>query len=115
MNYTKYAQKANKKLSQKGAPIIFKRVSEEVYDPDTDSYSTKDIEITGFALQKTTKIGQVDGKSVLVGDIFLMCYLDDKPKANDTFSFGGDKYTVVDVQPFMPDGKTTIYYIVQGR
>ena len=46
---------------------------------------------------------------------FVDYYLDDKPKANDTFSFGGDKYTVVDVQPFMPDGNTTIYYIVQGR
>lgn len=115
MSYLKYALKTKKKLAAKGFEITFNRKSEEVYDPETDSYSTQDVSITGFALQLATKFSQVDGKSILAGDVFLMVYLDDKPKMNDTFSFGGRDYTVVNVKPFMPDNKTAIYYTVQGR
>lgn len=115
MKYSKYAEKTKKKLAQKGFSIIFKRKAEETYDPETDSYNTQEINIEGFAVQMASKFRQVDGKSVLTGDVFLMCYLDERPKANDTFSFAGDSYTVVDVQPFAPDGKTAIYYTVQGR
>lgn len=57
----------------------------------------------------------IDGTTIKNGDINLLSVFDDKPVLNDVIVFGGNKYTVMNVNPVCPDGETVIYYDIQAR
>ena len=114
-DYTKYQTKTASKLRQRGGPITVRRAGKKVYDPKTNTYIDTGKEFSGYAVQKSFSIKNVDGTNIRFGDVLLMASLDERPLSNDTVNFGGRSYTVIDVQPLNPDGRTDIFYNIHAR
>ncbi len=115
MSYQKYADKAYTKLKQKGSPITVKRSGEAEYDPATNTYTDSGIELSGFAIQSYYHQKDIDGTNIKVGDVKFMACLNGRPMTNDSVSFEGNTYTVVNVFPLNINGKTDIYVNIQAR
>lgn len=115
MNYQKYADKAYTKIKQFGSSIIVTRAGNKKYNPATNEYDETKVQIFGVALQRNYDQKNIDGTTIKVGDIMFMCSLNGKPQSNDEIFFEGRNYTVINVTPLSPDGKTNIFYTIQAR
>lgn len=113
--YEKYAKKAAAKIKQYGSPITVKRSGRKVYDKATNTYTDTGAEFGGYAIQRSFDQKNIDGTNIKFGDILLMCSLNGTPRSNDTVTYGGRSYTVVNVEPLSPDGNVAVYYKVQAR
>ena len=115
MDYTKYATKAFTKVKKYGSPVTITRARGKEYDIDKDEYTDTGTQFGGFALQSRFEQRDIDGTNIMFGDIKFMAVLYDKPMTDDTITFEGSTYTIKNVFPLNPNGKTNIYYIIQAR
>lgn len=115
MRYDKYRNKAASELRQYGGPITVRRAGKKVYDRETNTYTDTGTEFSGHAVQKSISMRNVDGTNVKFGDVLFMASLDGRPLPNDTVTFGGRSYTVIDCQPMNPDGQTDIFFNIHAR
>lgn len=115
MNYQKYADKAFSKLKQYGSPITIKRSGKKVYDKTTNTYIDNGEEFSGVAFQRNFDQKNIDGTSIKFGDVLFMASLEKRPQSNDTVTFGGRSYTVIDCKPMNPNGKTDIFFNIHAR
>lgn len=114
MNYQKYADRASEKIRQYGSEIEIVR-SGGKYNPETNSYENDCDRLSGYGIQSSFNLNNIDGTNIRIGDVLLTCVLNGCPKSNDTVVFHSNRYTIVDVNVFSPDGKTAIYYKIQAR
>lgn len=115
MSYQKYADKAFSKIQEKGSPITVKRAGKKIYNPATNKYADSGIELNGYACQFTFDQKDINGTNIKFADVKFMAVLDGRPLSNDTITFEGKSYTIVDARPLNIDGKTDIYYTIQAR
>lgn len=115
MNYQKYADKANSKISKYGSPITITRSGNSEYDATTNTYTDSGTELSGFAIQSNFNQRDIDGTNIRMGDVLFMACLNGRPMTNDSISFNGNTYTVVNVRPLNLDGNTDIYVNIQAR
>lgn len=115
MNYQKYADKAYTKIKQYGSPITVKRAGKKTYDPATNTYTDSGTEFSGVAIQRSFNQKDIDGTNIKFGDVLFMASLSERPLTNDTVSFKGHKYTVINVQPMNPNGEVDIFVNIQAR
>ena len=115
MNYQKYAGKALDKLKKYGAPIKITRSGKKVYDPETNKYTDSGEEFSGFAIQHNFDQKNIDGTNIKFGDVLFMAQLGKRPQSNDTVTFGGREYTVVNAVPMNVDGSVDIFVNIQAR
>lgn len=116
MNYNKYANKAKNKINQYGGECyIIRKGADEVYNEDTCEYESTSIKIDGKGVLSNYDEIQVDGSSVLSGDLKLMCILDKAPELTDRITFGKKTYSIVKINEINPDGRCVIYYDLQVR
>ena len=114
-DYTKYKNKAYKKLKEKGSPITVKRAGKKVYDKTKNTYTDTGKEFSGYAVQRSFDQKNIDGTNIKFGDVLFMASLDERPLTNDTVTFEGKGYTVIDCQPMNPNGKTDIFFNIHAR
>lgn len=115
MNYQKYANKVFAKLKEKGSPITVKRSGKKTYDPKTNKTTDNGVEFKGYACQFSFDQKDIDGTNIRFEDVRFMAALDGRPQSNDTVTFEGKTYTVINARPFNVNGKTDIYYTIQAR
>lgn len=115
MNYQKYADKAFSKLKKYGSPITVKRSGKKVYDKTTNTYIDNGEEFSGVAIQRNFDQRNIDGTNIKFGDVLFMAQLKERPQSNDTVTFGGKKYTVINVSPMNVDGNVDIFVNIQAR
>lgn len=115
MNYKEYAEKAYSKIRQYGSPVKVLCAGERKYNPKTNSYDDESKIFTGYGLQSSFNLSNVDGTNIRIGDVLITCVLDGVPKTNDVIILQENKYTIVNVNCFSPDGKTSIYFKIQAR
>lgn len=115
MNYSNIAKKTINALKKNGVPCYILRQAEEYYDPATNEYITEESQVSGYALVNNYNQNLMNGNTVLAGDVNIMAVLDLPPDVNETIHVGDKTFTIVNVNPFCPDGMTNIYYDIQGR
>ena len=115
MNYQKYADKAYQKLMKYGAPIAVNRAGKKVYDKTTNTYIDNGEEFSGVAIQRTYYQKDIDGVNIKYGDVLFMAQMKERPQSNDTVTFAGRKYTVINVEPMNVDGSIDIFVNIQAR
>lgn len=116
MNYSIYSDKAKEKITQYGSACEIHRLIEGgTYNEDTDSYEGEEKIIKGVALLSGCGLQNVNGSTILAGDVFIMCVLDDVPHNDDSIIIGDNQYSIVNVETVSPNGKEVIYYKLQGR
>ena len=115
MNYQKYADKAYSKIKQYGSPITVKRAGKKTYDPATNTYTDSGTELSGYAIQRNFNQKDIDGTNVKFGDVLFMACLNDRPMTNDSITYKGHTYTVINVSPMNPDGNTDIFINIHAR
>lgn len=115
MNYQKYADKAFAKIKQFGSAITVKRSGKKVYDKKTNTYTDTGEEFSGYAIQRNFDQRNIDGTNIKFGDVLFMAVMEQRPQSNDTVTFGGRKYTVIDVEPLNVDGSVDIVVNVHAR
>ena len=76
MKYDKYAVKARRKISQYGSTAIITRIEGESYNKETNAYSGTEKKYYGAAIAETVDLSKVNGTSVLMGDVFVMCIME---------------------------------------
>lgn len=116
MNYDKYRKIAENKIKQYGGKcFIIRKGADEVYNPTTCQYESTEEIIEGSAVMSTFDVSQVNGTSILSGDVKLMCTFPKEPLITDKVTFGSKTYTIVSIQPMNPNGSCTIIYDIQAR
>ena len=116
MNYTKYQSKAFAKVQKYGSPFTVKKADKKVYDKDTGTYSDTGETDTGVALQFTFDQKDIDGTNIKFADVKFMAVLKSgNPQSNDTVTFEGKSYTIINARPLNLNGQTDIYYTIQAR
>lgn len=116
MNYSKYSKLTKDKLTKYGGKcFVIRKGTNEVYNPITDEYESTKIVIEGVGLLGSFENNEINGSSVLGGDVKIMCTLNDKPKVADVIQFGKKNYTIVNISEVNPDGNCVIYYDIQAR
>lgn len=116
MNYAKYQNIAKKKIQQYGGKcFIIRKGADEIYNPETCQYESTEKIIEGSAVMSTFDISQINGTSILSGDIKLMCTLPEKPLITDKIIFGSETYIIIDIHPMNPDGSCAIMYDIHAR
>lgn len=115
MNYKPYADKANGKLAKYGATIEVHRAGKQVYNPETNSYTNSGETFSGKAVQMLYDQRDIDGTNIKKGDVKFLAQLPKRPQSNDTVTFGGKTYTVINADPLNPDGTVDIIVYIQAR
>jgi len=115
MNYSKYADKAKVKIDRYGGICQITRLSEEEYDPETNTYTGIETVIVGKGILSNYSTEQMNGSLIQQGDVKMMCYLNDTPVLDDELEIGGVTYLIKDIAPLIPDGNTVIYFNLQLR
>lgn len=115
MNYQKYADKAYTKLNKYGSVIKIKRAGKRVYDKATNTYTDTGEEFSGVAIQRQFDQKNIDGTNIKFGDVLFMAQLPKRPQSNDSVTFGGKNYTVINVEPLNVDGSLDIIVYIQAR
>lgn len=115
MDYNKYNQKTKEILQKFGATCSIVRKVDEVYNVETNEYTSVNEVIDGKAILSTYDINLVNNTTIESGDISLLCWLPSKPKVSDEIEFSGKKYVIKFVNPCNVDGKTDIFFEVQAR
>lgn len=113
--YQKYADKALEKLKKYGSVITIKRAGKKVYDKQTNTYIDTGEEFSGVAIQRNFNQRNIDGVNIRFGDVLFMAQLPQRPQSNDTVTFAGRKYTVINVEPMNVDGSIDIFVNIQAR
>lgn len=115
MNYVPYANKAFKKLGEKGSTISVTRAGNKVYNKETNTYTDSGETFSGKAVQLMYDQRDIDGTNIKFGDVKFLAQLPKRPMSNDTVSFGGKTYTVINADPLNPDGSVDIIVYIQAR
>jgi len=115
MNYNKIVNKVKKALQKNGNKCYIARESERVYNPLTNEYESEVSVVNGFAVQDTFDLRNINGTTVQIGDVNLMCYFDEVPSVNEKIHFGNKEYTIISITPLSPDGVVDLYYMIQAR
>lgn len=115
MNYSNVKAKALKALKKNGSLCVLTKHGEEVYNAETNEYEQVTESYEGNAIVSSYDLKNIDGTNILAGDARIMAVLNVLPAMGDKIKVGNDEFTVINVNPFAPDGVTTIYYIIQGR
>ena len=115
MNYQKYADKAFDKIKKSGSPITCKRSGKKVYDKTTNTYTDTGEEFSGVAIQRSFTQKNIDGTNIKFGDVLFMAAMEQRPQSNDTVTFGGRNYTVINVDPLNVDGSVDIFVNIHAR
>lgn len=115
MNYQKYADKAYTKIKKYGSPITCKRSGKKVYDKATNTYVDTGKEFSGVAIQRSFDQKNIDGTNIRFGDVMFMAKMEERPQTNDTVTFGGKTYTVINADPMNVDGSVDIFVNIHAR
>ena len=115
MNYQKYADKAYQKLKKYGAPIVVKRAGKKVYNKETNTYIDNGKQFNGVAIQRNYNQKDIDGVNIKFGDVLFMAQMEERPQSNDTVTFSGKTYTIINVSPMNVDGSIDIFVNIQAR
>ena len=115
MNYQPYADKANVKLAKYGATIEVHRAGKREYNKQTNTYTDSGETFSGKAVQMLYDQRDIDGTNIKKGDIKFLAQLPKRPLSNDTVTFGGKTFTVINSEPLNPDGSVDIIVYIQAR
>lgn len=115
MDYTKYNTKVFNKLNEYGASVYILRKGNEEYNEETNEYEGTDYRINGKGILRNFNFRNINGTTILNGDVQLMCVFDEKPLINDVVYIGEKNYTIVAINEVNPDGSNAIFYNIQGR
>lgn len=118
MSYQKYRDKAYTKIKKYGAPITVtsqSELSETVYNEETDEYEGVPVVYKGVAIMRNFDQRNIDGSNVKFGDVLFMACINGEPMSNDTVTFQGKDYTVINVSALNPDGSGAIFYNIHAR
>lgn len=115
MNYSKYADKVYKKLSQYGGDCLITRQGSGNYNPETDEYDDEQIEIKGKCLVSFYDAKNIDGTNIKSGDIKVMASLSAAPKTGDAIKIESEIFTVINWSALKPNGNLAVYYTIQAR
>lgn len=115
MNYTAIANKVVNKLKQYGTACQIKRVSGEVYNPETNEYENTETVVNGNGIAGNYALEAVDGTNVKIEDVNIMCMFDSAPVVNDKLTFGSKEYSIISIKEVNPSGNKVLYYEAQCR
>ena len=125
--YTRGKALAQKQLGLppigKGAPLTLSKVTAGgEYIPGGGETAPTVTAYLGSGIRTSYKLSDIDGALVQASDVrFLVApLLQDgtdmpTPASDDTLTFGGIVYQVMDCKPWNYDGETVIGFVVQGR
>jgi hypothetical protein len=111
MDYNAIALRTTQTIRRTGAPIKVSRAGDSSYDPETSTNSAGPVVKNGHAARSEYSSQQIDGTSILSGDVrFLMAVHDannqpmPQPVAGNELTFAGETFRVVISKPVAPAG-----------
>lgn len=120
MTYVAEHASALDQITEAGAAVTFTKVVPGVYDPETDTWTDADDQsVSGSALRvkgdpETYKsLGLVEHEAPTL--LFAPDTYGEVPALGATVPFGGETYTVKNVDPVAPDGTPIIVRVVVQR
>ena len=119
--YTATASGALATLKRKGAAVTFTLTIPGTLDPVTETYSGgSETTVTGYAIrdrggdpQRYAALELIQSQAPRL--LFASTTLGSLPPMNSVTTWGGEPFTVRDVDPIEPDGTALVAYIIIGR
>jgi len=112
--YTDMRDLASELITEFGQSVTFTRTTAGAYTPGT-GVTTTSTTVRGKMFVELYGVGQVDGTTVLAGDMKGLFSGTTAPATGDTSPINGKTYRVEQVAPVNPAGTTVVYYDLQLR
>jgi len=113
-DYSPMASMALSQINRYGASITKVSVSRGPFDPNTGGVETTETNSTVKGVIEEYRTGEIDGKTVMRGDLKILIAGDFAVDPQDKFTVLGKSYGVVDVRHVAPGG-VVLLTIVQVR
>lgn len=102
-----------------GAPVTFTKTTLGAYDPETDTATPSTTSVGGHAVRVRGRPDTYDALQLVESQaptlLFAATTFGQAPALGATVTWGGETYTVRDVNPVAPDGSGIIFRVVVAQ
>lgn len=112
-DYSSVRATSQKLIDRFGASFEFKREAYGAYDPATGSTSSTETTFNTNVVWLEYSKDEIDETSIFRGDAKLVC--DGQVEPEDTVTYQGEIWRIIDTSPLNPTGSDRILTIAQAR
>lgn len=116
MDYESVARNTTQTIRENGARLTLTRAGESSYDPATSTNIAEPVKHEGHAVRTDYATREIDGTSVLSGDVRFLLAVHDindrpmpQPVAGNLLTFAGETWRVVISRPVSPGGVAVLW------